>query len=173
LSFKVIEVWGAFRIEPNQGLRDILHLYADNSLHIETDADEQLELTLEDGRRHLFWGKDRAVLDEWAAEQQPIPCQPPANFDPSLMNTGVSLQTTVAPDDLTEAIRFMARTVAGNLTIQGTNPGSATLVTEHATSLTSPVRWEALQTNAVPGGPFNFTILASTNVQEYYRLRQQ
>jgi hypothetical protein len=28
------------------------------------------------------------------------------------------------------------------------------------------VRWEALQTNAVAGGPFNFTIPASTNVQD-------
>ena len=131
-------------------------------------------MTLENGRRHLFWGKDRALLDQWAAEQQPSPCQPPVNFDPSLMNTGVSLQTTIAPDDLTEPIRFsLARSVAGNLTVQGTNSGSATLVTEHAASLTSPVRWEALQTNAVPGGPFNFAIPASTNIQAYYRLRRQ
>jgi hypothetical protein len=133
-------------------------------------------LTLEDGRRHLFWGKDRAVLDEWAAEEPPTPCQPPVEFDPNLMNTGVSLQTTVAPDDITEPgpLRFsLARLVAGTLTIQGTNSGSATLVTEHATSLTSPVSWQPLQTNAVSGGPFNFTILASTNVQAYYRLRRQ
>jgi hypothetical protein len=173
---EVIEVWGAYGIEPNQGPQDILHLYADDLLRIEIDPGEQLEMTLEDGRRHLFWGKDRAVLDEWAAEQQLIACQPPVNFDPSLANTGVSLQTTVEPDDLTEAgpIRFsLARSVSGSITIQGTNSGSATLVTEHATSLTSPVLWQGLQTNAVAGGGFNFTIPASTNVQGYYRLRRQ
>jgi len=167
-----LNVWGAYRIDPNPALQDILHFYADNSLHIETDANEQLELTLEDGRRHLFWGKDRATLDEWAAQEPATPCDPPANFDPSEMNTGVSLQTTIAPDDLTEGIRFnLSRSVAGNLTLQGTTSGSTTLVTENATSLTSPVVWKPLQTNPVPGGPFNFTLPASTNAQAYYRVR--
>ena len=40
------------------GARDILHVYADNVLFIESDADERTEMTLEDGRRNLFWGKD-------------------------------------------------------------------------------------------------------------------
>ena len=167
-----LNVWGAYRIDPNPALQDILHFYADNSLRIETDAKEQLDLTLEDGRRHLFWGKHRATLDEWAAEEPATPCDQPANFDPSLINTGVSLETSVAPDDLTEAIRFnLSRSLAGNLTLEGTTSGSITLVTENTTSLTSPVVWKPLQTNTVPAGPFNFTLPASTNPQAYYRVR--
>jgi hypothetical protein len=167
-----VKVWGAYHIDPSPAVQDIFHFYADNSLHIETDASEQLELTLENGRRYLFWGKDRAELDEWVAEEPATPCNPPANFDPSLMNTGVSLQTTIAPDDLTEAIQFsLARSITGNLTLQGTSLGPATLVIEKAMSLTAPVDWKPVQTNAVPIGPFNFTIPSSTNGQAYYRLR--
>ena len=59
-------------------------------------------MTLENGRRDLFWGKDRAVLDEWAGEDQPVACQLPATVDPNLFNTGLSRETTVAPDDLIE-----------------------------------------------------------------------
>ena len=82
------------------GARDILHFYADNALFIETDLGEQTEMTLEDGRRNLFWNKDFQILSEWAAERKPIPCQPPANPDASLMNTGVSLSTNIKPDDI-------------------------------------------------------------------------
>ena len=117
---KVIEVWAAYRVEPKPPFQDILHLYADNSIRIETDAGEQLEWTLEDGRRHLFWGKDRAALEEWAALEQPVGCEPPANFDPNLVNTGLSLQTSLPPDDPTEGMRVsLTRALAGSLTIQG------------------------------------------------------
>jgi hypothetical protein len=79
-------------------VRDVLHLYADNALFLQSDAGELAEMTLEDGRRHLFWGKDYQILLEWATEQQPIPCEPPANPDPTLMNTGISLSTAIEPD---------------------------------------------------------------------------
>jgi hypothetical protein len=94
----ISDSWAAYRIEPKPDQRDILHLYADNALVLETDAGELAEMTLEDGRRHLFWNKDYQLLLEWATEQQPIPCQLPANPDPSLMNTGISLSTTIEPD---------------------------------------------------------------------------
>jgi hypothetical protein len=173
---EVITLWAAYAIEPRPETPDIFHRYADHSLRIETDLAEKLEMTLEDGRRHLFWGRNRAVLDEWAAEQSPIPCQAPANFDPSLMNTGLSLRTAVPPDDIAEGapVHFsLRRAVTGNLAVQGTSQAAATLVTERATSLTSPVVWLALQTNAVPAGPFAFALPASRNVQSFYRLRQQ
>jgi hypothetical protein len=96
----VTDSWGAYRIEPKPTQRDILHLYADNVLFIETDSGERAEMTLEDGRRHLFWNKDFQILSEWAAEQKPLPCQLPADPDPSLMNTGVSLSTDIMPDDI-------------------------------------------------------------------------
>jgi hypothetical protein len=93
---------GSYRIEPKSVERDILHRYADNGVFIETDRGEQLAMTLEDGRRHLFWDKDYMILSEWAAEQKPVPCQLPADPDPSLMNTGISLATTIAPDEIGE-----------------------------------------------------------------------
>jgi hypothetical protein len=171
---EIVQVWGAYRIEPKPAQQDILHIYADNLVRIETDAGEQLEMTLENGRRHLVWGKDRAVLDEWAAEDKPVTCQLPAAVDPNLFDTGLSLETTVAPDDLIEGgpiqIR-LSRAVDGSLTIRGTNSSSATLVTEHAMSLTPPIVWQGLQTNAFPVGPFTFSIPAATGVQGYYRLR--
>jgi hypothetical protein len=92
--------WGAYRVEPKGDQRDILHIYADNGLFIESDSGERIEMTLEDGRRTLFWNKDYQLLSEWAAEQKPVPCQPPARPDASLMNTGVSLATNIAPDEI-------------------------------------------------------------------------
>jgi hypothetical protein len=96
----VSDTWGAYRIDPKPEQRDVLHRYADNALTIETDAGETAEMTLENGRRTLFWGRDFQLLSEWASEQQPVPCQPPAGADPSLMNTGVSLSTNIGPDDI-------------------------------------------------------------------------
>jgi hypothetical protein len=76
----------------------VLHRYADNVVFVETDLGEQIEMTLENGRRHLFWGKDFQVLSEWAAEQRPIACEGPAVVNPSLMNTGISLATAIGAD---------------------------------------------------------------------------
>jgi hypothetical protein len=96
--------WGAYRIEPKPpDARDILHFYADNVLFIETDLGERTEMTLEDGRRNLFWNKDAQLLSEWAAEQKTIPCQPPANPDPNLSNTGISLSSAIKPDEIAPA----------------------------------------------------------------------
>jgi hypothetical protein len=96
----ISDTWGAYRIGPKPAEQDILHLYADNVLFIETDAGEQIEMTLEDGRRNLFWGKDMQLLSEWASEQQTVPCSGPEHPQASLMNTGVSLSSTLAPDEI-------------------------------------------------------------------------
>jgi hypothetical protein len=95
----VTDSWGAYRVEPPSGQRDVLHRYADNVLVIETDLGEAIEMTLEDGRRHLFWNKDFQLLSEWAAAQVPEVCQLPETPDPRLMNTGLSLSTVIEPDD--------------------------------------------------------------------------
>jgi hypothetical protein len=71
-------------------------------LVIESDLGERTEMTLEDGRRHLFGDKDAQLLSEWAAEQKTIPCQPPANADTSLINTGISLSSAIKPDEIGE-----------------------------------------------------------------------
>ena len=34
-------------------------------------------MTLEDGRRTLFWNKDSQILSEWAAEQKQVPVRDP------------------------------------------------------------------------------------------------
>ena len=98
----VSDSWGAYRVEPQPEQRDVLHRYADNAVFVGTDLGEQVEMTLEDGRRHLFWRKDFQTLSEWAAEERPIACQGPVTVDPSLMNNGISLATTIVvdpPDD--------------------------------------------------------------------------
>jgi hypothetical protein len=96
----ISDTWGAYRIGPRPLQQDILHLYADNGLFIETDAGEQIEMTLEDGRRNLFWNKDFQLLSDWAAEQRSVPCPDPAHPDPSLMNTGLSLSSGLVPDEI-------------------------------------------------------------------------
>jgi hypothetical protein len=96
----VTDSWGAYRLEPRGEQRDVLHLYADDLLFLESDSGERIAMTLEDGRRHLFWGKDFQVLSAWAAEQKPVRCEPPARPDASLMNTGISLATNITPDDV-------------------------------------------------------------------------
>ena len=97
---EVTDSWGAYRIEPKSDQRDILHIYADNGVFIETDSGERIAATLEDGRRTLFWNKDYQILSEWASEQKPVPCQAPARPDSSLMNTGIALSTNIPPDDV-------------------------------------------------------------------------
>jgi hypothetical protein len=89
--------WAAYRVEARSDQGDILHLYADNRVLLQTDAGEQAELTLEDGRRNLFWAKDYQILSEWASEHQAEPCQPAEPADPSLVNTGLSLTSSVPP----------------------------------------------------------------------------
>jgi hypothetical protein len=93
----ITDSWGAYRIDPKPQQQDVLHRYADNVMVVQTDLGELIEMTLEDGRRHLFWGKDFQVLSEWAAEQTPIACEASPLANPTLMNTGVSLSTTIPP----------------------------------------------------------------------------
>ena len=96
----VSDTWGAYRVEGKPAGRDILHRYADNAVLIETDGGEPSAMTIEDGRRHLFWGKAFQILSEWASEQRPVPCDRPAALDLRLLNTGVSLATTLPADEL-------------------------------------------------------------------------
>jgi hypothetical protein len=168
--------WGAYRVEAKPTETDILHFYADNAVSIETDSGEQSELTLEDGRRNLFWNKDYMILSEWAAEQKPVPCQGANNPDPSLMNTGISLSTGIAPDVISDSGLIpikLSRPVPGNFTLTGTAQSPATLVIEGSSSLTPPIIWRPLQTNTVPSGLFQLHIPQTTETAAFFRLRQQ
>jgi hypothetical protein len=167
----VTDSWGAYTVEPKPSQRDILHRYADNSVFIESDLGEQFEMTLEDGRRHLFLGKDYQILSEWAAERNPIPCQSPAGPDANLMNTGVSLSTDIPPDVIREPIHYkLTRPASGSLALTGSSDVAGNLVTQRTTNLDPPIIWQTIQTNAVPGGPFNIPIPHDNSGAAFFRV---
>ncbi|HYG36824.1 MAG TPA: hypothetical protein VEC99_18675, partial [Clostridia bacterium] len=172
----VTTTWGAYRVEPKPIQTDILHVFADNGLYMETDLGEQIEMTPEDGRRNLFWDKDYLILSDWASEQKPIPCQGPGNADPSLINTSISLTTTIEPDAIEEpgpvVLKFTGP-VSGYFTISGTTGTASSLVIERTTSLTLPVVWQPVQTNTVGGGTFSLLIPQDTNTVGFFRVRGQ
>jgi len=140
----ISDSWGAYQVEPKPDLQDILHLYADNVVRIQSDLGEEAELTLEDGRRHLFWDKDHMLLSEWATEQEVIPCEPAAGSNPTLMNTGLALMTSIEPDEIPEPGTFILQlhlTGAGGFSLSGTAPVAGDLVIEGAASLGSTAEW--------------------------------
>jgi hypothetical protein len=166
--------WGAYRITPRTALQDILHIYADNLLFIEMDNGDRAEMTLEDGRRNLFWSKDSQIQWEWASEQKPVPCQSPANPEASLMNTGLALRTDIQPDPIgsvRQARIHITRTDAGVLGIHGTNEIAATFILERAANLKEPMSWQAFQTNDLPAGPFSWPISLQGQNMGFFRVR--
>lgn len=172
----VWDEWGAYQIDPKSTQADILHYYADNDLTVKLDVGDLLKMTLENGRRNLFLGKDHYPLDTWAYEYTPIACQLPGNSDASLINTGISLSTTIAPDPIGAPGRFpiaIARPDAGTLAISGTTESARSLVLERAACLASPIQWEPMRTNTVPAGPFSFTIPEATDAACFFRVRTQ
>lgn len=171
----VSDGWGAYQITPKPAESDILHAFADNGLIIETDLGEVAEMTLEDGRRHLFWGKDYQLQYEWAAEQKTIPCDLPTNSDAGLMNVAVSLSTLIPADPIGEARPTVqiSGPLGGVFTISGTSQIAGSIVIEGAASLVVPINWQPLQTNSVSGGQFTFTIPQDSSPSGYFRVRWQ
>ena len=172
----ISESWGAYLVEPKPEEQDILHIYADNGLHIETDLGEKMEMTLEDGRRRLFWSKDYMIQSDWAAEQKTVPCQLPGNSDGGLLNVGVNLATTIPPDGVgaREPILLkLSGPIGGNFALSGISEGAGNLIIERSSNLSSPTSWEPLQTNSIPAGPFSFQIPAGTHASAYFRVRAE
>jgi hypothetical protein len=170
------EVWGAYEIGPKPVQTDILHCYADNTLRLLTDMGEDLKMTLEDGRRNLFWGKEPQPLGAWSLEQTPIACQLFGEPDASLINTGLWLSSTITPDPAGEAGPFpitIARPGAGSMTVNGTADAPVNLVLEGAGSLAPPIAWQPLKSNSVPAGPFSFTISPDASAAAFFRVRTQ
>lgn len=171
----VSDSWGAYRIDPKPQLNDILHIYADNVVFIETDLGETAEMTLEDGRRNLFWGKDYQILAEWATERKPVPCEEPVESDPSLMNVGVSLSTTIPPDTTEESAPVQIQisvSGSGTLNVSGSAQTAGSLVLEQSHSMVEPIVWEPVHTNSVSAGPFTFSMERGTNAAAFFRVRQ-
>lgn len=168
--------WGAYKVEPKPSETDIYHVYADNNVTVKLDVGDVVPMTLENGRRVLFSQKTTYPLDAWAAEHEPIACQVPGNADASLINTGVSLTTAIAPDPVGAAAPFaitIARPAGGTLTLGGTIDSARTLVLECAGSLTAPCRWNPMNTNCVPAGAFSFTIPEATESATFFRVRAE
>jgi hypothetical protein len=171
----VSDGWGAYRIDPKPPQHDILHMFADNGLTIESDLGEVAEMTLEDGRRHLFWGKDYQLQYEWAAEQKNVPCQLPPNSDSGLINVAVSLSTTIPPDPIGGARPTVAITgpAGGAFTVSGTSQNGGMIVIEATSSLAPPILWRPVQTNTVSAGQFGFAIPQGSNKSGYFRAKAE
>ncbi len=58
---------------------------------------------------------------------------------------------------------------AGQLTVRGYTESAGNVVTERAISLTSPIVWTPVQTNAVPGGNYSFTVPKGGGAAAYFR----
>lgn len=169
------DAWGAYRVDPGTSRSDILHRYADNVLPIAMDSGEEVEMTLEDGRRHLFWGKEYQILSEWASEQQPVPCELPDLTEPRLMNTGLDLATSIPPDPVGDgALVLMSLQVApdGALTLHATTDLPGTVAVDTATRLSPPMAWEPLHTHQVPAGSFTLPVGRRTDAIRFFRLRR-
>ncbi|MCC6233580.1 MAG: hypothetical protein IT580_13100, partial [Verrucomicrobiales bacterium] len=173
---EVTENWGAYRVEPKPTERDILHRYADYGLSLETDLGEAMAMTLEDGGRYLFLGKAYSTLSAWSAEQKPIPCTLPAAADPSLMNTGLALTTSIPPQapEPSEPIRItLTRGAAGEIVLGGMVSRATTLVVERAASLVSPGAWVPVSTNPVVAGAFSLPMGTRGEGAAYFRVRNR
>lgn len=171
----ISDTWGAYQVGPQPEQRDILHRYADNTVTLETDGGESMEMTLEDGRRHLFWSKDYQILSEWAAEQKPIPCQLPEVTHPDLLNTGLALTTRLPPDDIGEPQPIaleMSMSQDGQLTLKGTIHVADTVVLEKRHDLSATSTWVALQTNQLSAGEFTLPVQRGTNTAAFFRIRR-
>ncbi|MHC1766338.1 MAG: hypothetical protein AB9869_18905 [Verrucomicrobiia bacterium] len=169
------QFWGAYTIGLKPTQIDILHFYADNDVTVKLDVGDLVQLTVEDGRRNLFWKKVCFPNASWAMEKNED-CQRPGNPDATLINTGVSLSTSIAPDPTGPPAPLsigIARPVAGALTVSGTTELPRSVVLQRAARLAPPITWEPLRTNTVPAGPFSFTIQEATDPAAFFRVRAQ
>ncbi len=172
---EVTTFWGAYRVDPRPAQNDVLHLYADNTLVIQTDLGERVDLTLEDGRRYLFLTKESQALSEWAAEMQPETCGLSGEGDATLINTGLGLTSAIAPDDVAGPFSIsVERPLAGarSVVIAGVATGSGTFVVERATQLGPVNPWQPVQTNSLPNGPFRMQVPTGNQPAAFFRLRR-
>ncbi len=174
-TVQVDDSWGAYRIGPKPGGTDVLHLYADNSVALAMDSGDEAELTLEDGRRHLFWDKDYQILSDWAAEQKPISCESSDDIDLRLMNTGIPLSSSMEPDPVgnpTPVLIGMTMSASGEVSLKGSIDLAGPVAVDVTGHLSSPIQWQPVQTNTVPAGAFNLTIAPRSDASGFYRLRR-
>ena len=85
---------------------------------------------------------------------------------------GLMLRETV-PVPVPPIISGMSISTNGLFIIQGTTDVAGSLVTEKATNLVTPIYWEKIQTNAVPGGAYSITIPQGADPRAYYRVMSQ
>ena len=172
---QLTDFWGAYTIGPKPTQTDILHCYADNDVTVKLDVGDLVQLTLEDGRRNLFWKKEYFPNASWAMEKTEA-CQRPGDPDSTLINTGVSLSTTITPDNIGAPAALsisIARPGLGSMTVSGNTELARTLVLERTTRLTPPIGWEPVFSNSVPAGPFSFNVTEVSNDAAFFRVHSQ
>lgn len=172
---EVSDSWAAYRVEPKPAETDVLHRYADNVVRLDSDLGEVAELTLEDGRRHLFWDRDYQLLSEWAAEQKPVPCTRPDFTEARLLNTGVTLSTGISPDpfdDEPPVLVALVRDSATELTVRGRNPAAGKVMVEQTASMEASAVWSAVSSHDLPAGPFAVKVSVKEVGAAFFRLRR-
>ena len=81
---------------------------------------------------------------------------------------------TVAPPVVPQpTVSGITGPVAGEFTITGSTDIAGNVVTLTSPSLSAPVTWTPIQTNAVPGGAFTFPVPQGVDPQAFYRLMGQ
>src|SRR5690606_41079093 len=108
------------------------------------------------------------------AEEKPIPCELPENGDGRLLNTGVSLSTAIEPDEIPDPAQLaisLSRPEDGFVRVRGTAPSAAKLVIERRGGLSPQTPWQAMQTNSVAAGPFEFAVPQASPACEFFRVR--
>ena len=85
-----------------------------------------------------------------------------------VVDVGSSLPTPPIP-----TLTGITGPVVGVLTIVGSTDIAGNVVTLTTPSLSAPVTWTPLQTNAVPGGAFSFPVPQGAYPNEFYRLMGQ
>jgi hypothetical protein len=91
------------------------------------------------------------------------------------MNTGVSLSTSISPDEVGDrqpVLIGLAVSPAGECILRGTTDVAGSVVIDGATSLASPMSWRPLQTNDVQAGLFALPVPWHTNPSGFFRVRR-
>jgi hypothetical protein len=171
---EVSDSWGAYHVGPRPIEADILHRYADNTVFLDMDSGDRVEMTLEDGRRHLFWEKDYQIQSEWAAEQKPLLCESPADVDRTLLNQGISLSTDLPPDDVSgnpPVLLGLTGAGSGGFLLHGRILAAGSIVIERSGALTPSSTWTAVQTNQVAAGAFTVPVASGQGASAFFRVR--
>ena len=93
--------------------------------------------------------------------------------DTTVTNIYIVTVTVASPPVLIPTLTGITGPVAGVFTMVGSTDIAGNVVTLTTPSLSAPVIWTPLQTNAVPGGAFSFPVPQGAGAKAFYRLKGQ